>query len=60
MNYSATGRVRKRTARERVERVAAFLRHRLSEPPSLEGKLGAKAGCSPFYFEAGHFHGRWG
>ena len=38
----------KRTARERVERVAALLRQRLSEPPGLE-EIGREVGCSPFY-----------
>jgi AraC-like DNA-binding protein len=38
----------KRTARERVERVGAFLRQRLSEPPSLE-EIGRAVGCSPFH-----------
>ncbi|MCI0536266.1 MAG: AraC family transcriptional regulator [Verrucomicrobiales bacterium] len=38
----------KRTARERVERVVAFLKQRLSDPPSLE-EIGRAAGCSPFY-----------
>jgi AraC-like DNA-binding protein len=37
-----------RVARERVERVRAVLREKLSEPPSLEG-LGRIVGCSPFY-----------
>lgn len=37
-----------RAARERVERVRAILRERLSEPPPLE-ELGRLVGCSPFY-----------
>jgi AraC-like DNA-binding protein len=38
----------KRVARERVDRVVAILRQRLSEPPSLED-IGREVGCSPFY-----------
>jgi AraC-like DNA-binding protein len=38
----------KRTARERVTRVAALLHQRLSEPPGLE-EIGKEVGCSPFY-----------
>ena len=37
-----------RAARERVQRVQAVLREKLSEPPTLE-ELGRLAGCSPFY-----------
>jgi AraC-like DNA-binding protein len=37
-----------RAARERVERVRAILRERMSEPPPLE-ELGRLVGCSPFY-----------
>jgi AraC-like DNA-binding protein len=37
-----------RAARERVERVRAILREKMSEPPSLE-ELGRLVGCSPFY-----------
>lgn len=37
-----------RAARERVERVRAILKEKLSEPPALE-ELGRLVGCSPFY-----------
>jgi AraC-like DNA-binding protein/catechol 2,3-dioxygenase-like lactoylglutathione lyase family enzyme len=37
-----------RAARERVERVRAILRERLSNPPQLE-ELGKMVGCSQFY-----------
>jgi len=37
-----------RSARERVERVRAILREKMSEPPSLE-ELGRLVSCSPFY-----------
>ena len=37
-----------RAARERVDKVKAILREKLSEPPSLE-ELGRRVGCSPFY-----------
>ena len=38
----------KRQARLRVVRVAAILRERLAEPPSLE-EIGREVGCSAFY-----------
>ncbi len=38
----------KKVARERVDRIVAILRERLSEPPSLE-EIGRAIGCSPFY-----------
>ncbi len=38
----------KRQAHDRVEKVAAILRERLAEPPSLE-ELGRLVGCSSFY-----------
>lgn len=37
-----------RAARERVDRVKAILRERLSEPPTLD-ELGRTVGCSPYY-----------
>jgi AraC-like DNA-binding protein len=37
-----------RMAAERVEKVIALLRQRLSEPPTLE-EIGKAAGCSPFH-----------
>ncbi|MBL9129319.1 MAG: helix-turn-helix transcriptional regulator, partial [Verrucomicrobiales bacterium] len=38
----------KRIATDRVEKVAALLRERLAEPPTLE-EIGRQVGCSPFY-----------
>ncbi len=38
----------KRLARERVDRVIAILRRRLTEPPNLEA-IGREVACSPFY-----------
>ena len=38
----------KRVGLERAERVAAVLRHNLTEPPGLE-EISRQVGCSPFY-----------
>jgi AraC-like DNA-binding protein len=37
-----------RLSLERIEKVAALLRNRLANPPSLE-EIGQNAGCSPFH-----------